>query len=201
MTHPMLAKILRQALLGASAYGLALSVCAQTFTADTPVLAAPDAAAKAVGNGRAGAPVKVLKRQGFWLEVEAGPTKGWVKISSVKLATPTGPTSIDTGRLGGNNIVATSAARGLSAKDLLDGRSDEKAVDRLSALRPDARQIAQFAQEGGLGEVKLAMFLKAPAAEAAPAAVRSDAAPSGGAEATNAGSRSRRQRKGSDDDM
>ncbi len=189
---------LRQALTGAALCCLAAVACAQTFNADTPVLAAPDAAASVVAQVRSGAPAKVLKRQGFWLEVEAGSAKGWVRISAVKLATSSGPTAIDTGRLGANNIVATSAARGLSAKDLLEGRSDEKAVDRLNAMRPDARQIAQFAQEGGLGEVKLAMFLRAPAAEAPPAAARSDA---GGSSESSAGSRARRQRKGSDDDM
>lgn len=189
---------LRQAFTGAALCGLSALAAAQTFNADTPVLAAPDAAASVVANARGGAAAKILKRQGFWLEVESGSAKGWVRISAVKLATASGPTAIDTGRLGANNIVATSAARGLSAKDLLEGRSDEKAVDRLTAMRPDARQIAQFAQEGGLGEVKLAMFLRAPAAEAPPPAARSDA---GGGSESSSGSRARRQRKGSDDDM
>lgn len=195
----MFAYTLRQALLGAVVLCFSTLASAQTFNEDTPVLAAPEAAAKVVGNARGGSAVKVVKRQGFWLEVEAGATKGWVKISAVKLATSTGPTAIDTGRLGGNNIVATSAARGLSAKDLLEGRSDEKAIDRLNALRPEARQIAQFAQEGGLGEVKLAMFLKAPAAAPPPAATRSDAAPAGGT--TDSAPRPRRLRKAGDDDM
>lgn len=195
----MLAKTLRRALWGVSAFCLSTLAYGQTFNADTPVLAAPEAAAKVVGNARGGAAVKVVKRQGFWLEVEAGAIKGWVKISAVKMATSTGPTAIDTGRLGGNNIVATSAARGLSAKDLLEGRSDEKAIERLNAMRPEARQINQFAQEGGLGEVKLAMFLKAPADTAPPAATRSDAAPAGGS--TDSGPRPRRLRKAGDDDM
>ncbi len=194
----MFAYTLRQALLGAVVLCFSTLASAQTFNEDTPVLAAPEAAAKVVGNARGGSAVKVVKRQGFWLEVEAGATKGWVKISAVKLATATGPTAIDTGRLGGNNIVATSAARGLSAKDLLEGRSDEKAIERLNALRPEARQITQFAQEGGLGEVKLAMFLKAPAAAAPPAATRSDAAPAG---TSDSAPRPRRLRKAGDDDM
>lgn len=194
----MFAYTLRQALLGAVVLCFSTLASAQTFNEDTPVLAAPEAAAKVVGNARGGSAVKVVKRQGFWLEVEAGATKGWVKISAVKLATATGPTAIDTGRLGGNNIVATSAARGLSAKDLLEGRSDEKAIERLNALRPEARQITQFAQEGGLGEVKLAMFLKAPAAAAPPAATRSEAAPAG---TSDSAPRPRRLRKAGDDDM
>ena len=133
MKNSMLAKTLRRALWGAVVFYFGTLASAQTFNEDTPVLAAPKAAAKVVGNARGSAVVKVVKRQGFWLEVEAGAIKGWVKISAVKLAAPIGPTAIDTGRLGSNNIVATSAARGLSAKDLLEGRSDEKAIERLNA--------------------------------------------------------------------
>ena len=112
MKNSMLAKTLRRALWGAVVFYFGTLASAQTFNEDTPVLAAPEAAAKVVGNARGSAVVKVVKRQGFWLEVEAGAIKGWVKISAVKLAAPIGPTAIDTGRLGSNNIVATSAARG-----------------------------------------------------------------------------------------
>ncbi|NBY29136.1 MAG: hypothetical protein EBQ71_20930 [Betaproteobacteria bacterium] len=199
MKNSMLAKTLRRVLWGAVVFYFGTLASAQTFNEDTPVLAAPEAAAKVVGNARGSAAVKVVKRQGFWLEVEAGAVKGWVKISAVKLAAPIGPTAIDTGRLGSNNIVATSAARGLSAKDLLEGRSDEKAIERLNALRLEAQQIAQFAEEGGLGEVKLVMFLRVPAAAPPPAATRSDAAPAGGS--ADSGPRPRRPRKAGDDDM
>lgn len=175
---------------------LAGGAWAQTFNADTPLLSAPDAAAKPTGQARAGAPAKILKRQGFWLEVEAGSAKGWVKLSAVKLAAPGGATPVDTGRLGTGNIVATSAARGLSAKDLLDGRSDEKAVDRLAEWKPEARQVQQFASEGGLSEVRLTAFLQAPRAEAAAATPRTESGDVGGG-----ASRNRRNRKGSDEDM
>ncbi|MEY4710885.1 MAG: hypothetical protein RIS88_335 [Pseudomonadota bacterium] len=135
---------------------------AQTFTADTPLLAAPDAAAGPVTRARSGAPAKVLRRQGFWLEVEAGSARGWVRISSVKLAASSAPLAVDTGRLGANNIVATSAARSMSAQDLIEGRSDNQAVERLPAFRPDPGQLAQFEQAGALaGGSSLAPILAA----------------------------------------
>jgi Zn-dependent protease with chaperone function len=127
---------------------------AQSFVTDTRLLAAPDAAARAVSEARSGAAARVLKRQGFWLEVESGSTRGWVRISALKLATFTAPLAMDTGRLGTNNIVATSAARSLSAKDLIEGRSDDQAVERLFAFRPDPTQLVQFAQAGALAEVR-----------------------------------------------
>lgn len=138
------APIVALALLVASLAG------AQTFSADTPVLTAPDAAAGPVTQARSGAPAKVLRRQGFWLEVEAGSARGWVRISAVKLAASSAPLTIDTGRLGANNIVATSAARSMSAQDLIEGPSDNQAVERLPAFRPDPGQLAQFAQAGAL---------------------------------------------------
>mgnify|MGYP000526428425 CR=1 FL=1 len=97
-------KTLHALLLMALAMALAPAAArAQTFNADTPLLASPDATAKPAGQARAGAAAKILKRQGFWLEVEAGGAKGWVKLSAVKLATPGGPTAVDTGRLGSGN--------------------------------------------------------------------------------------------------
>ncbi len=127
---------------------------AQTFDADTPVLAAPDAAARPVAQARGGAAVRVLRRQGFWLEVESGGARGWVRISAVKLSTTAATLAMDTGRLGANNIVATSAARSVSAKDLIEGRSDDQAVERLIAFRADPTQLAQFAQAGALADVR-----------------------------------------------
>ncbi len=146
--HRLRAPIAVLALLVAAVAG------AQTFEADTPVLAAPDAAARPVAQARGGAAVRVLRRQGFWLEVESGSTRGWVRISAVKLATSAATLAMDTGRLGANNIVATSAARSVSAKDLIEGRSDDQAVERLIAFRADRTQLAQFAQAGALADVR-----------------------------------------------
>ena len=78
---------------------------------------------------KAGSSVKVLKRQGFWVEVDAGGKNGWLKASQLNFTGATGgPTAIDTGRLGTGNIVATSAARGLSAKDLVSGKPNFEEV-------------------------------------------------------------------------
>lgn len=140
---------------------------AQTIIADTQALAAPDPASRALTSFRAGAIVKILKRDGFWVEVESGGVKGWVRISSVKFSASSGTTSVDTGRLGTGNIVATSAARGLSAKDLLEGKGDPKAVDKLNAHRVEAQQIIKFAQEGNLTEIKLTAFLQVPSPDSA----------------------------------
>ena len=138
--------------------------CAQTFTADTAVLAAPEPAARVIAQVRAQATARVLRRQGFWLEVEAGGATGWVRISALRLSSGAGLAAQETGRLGGNNIVASSAARSLLGKDILEAKSDPDALDRLNALKLPPQQLALFAQEGGLAEQRSADALDVPAA-------------------------------------
>ncbi len=97
----------------------------------------------------AGTAVKLAERQGFWVRVEFGGRSGWIKASGLSFSSgPGGPTAIDTGRLGTGNIVSTSAARGLSAKDLLNGvpRMDE--VGKMAQYTPDASALQSFASQG-----------------------------------------------------
>ena len=123
---------------------------AQTFVANSVLRGAPDGEARGLAEVRQGASARVLRRQGFWLEVESGSARGWVRISAVKLATSSPATAMDTGRLGTHNIVATSAARSMSAQDLIEGRSDHQAADRLPAFRPEPGQLTQFVTAGAL---------------------------------------------------
>lgn len=136
----------------------------QTFASDTTVLAAPDASARSVAQVRAESAARIVRRQGFWLEVEAGGARGWVRISAVKLASGSGLAGQETGRLGSNNIVASSAARSLHGKDILDARSDLGAISKLDALLLPPQEIALFAQEGGLMELRSAPLLDVPPA-------------------------------------
>jgi hypothetical protein len=99
----------------------------------------------------AGSPVKTLKRQGFWVEVDSAGKTGWLKVSQINFAGATGgATAIDTGRLGTGNIVATSAARGLSAKDLVSGQPDFNEVNKLDALTAPPQMVQSFLVSGGL---------------------------------------------------
>ena len=100
---------------------------------------------------KAGTSLKVLKRQGFWVEVDVGGKKGWLKASQLNFTGATGgPTAIDTGRLGTGNIVATSAARGLSAKDLVNGKPNFEEVKKLDTLSFDPVGIEGFVTSGGV---------------------------------------------------
>jgi hypothetical protein len=133
-------------------FACALPVYAQSIKDDAHIFDKPDG--NKTGSVKSGTSIKINKRQGFWVEVEAGSNKGWVKISQINMsASSGGGIALDTGRAGKGNIVSTSAARGLSAKDLLDGKPDFSAVAKLDGFSLDASAIASFRREANLQAV------------------------------------------------
>ncbi len=141
-------------------------VQAQTLKENTGLFDKPDGAKTA--DAKAGTPLKITKRQGFWVEVDAGGKKGWVKLGSVNMASTTGGSvALDTGRTGKGNIVSTSAARGLSAKDLLQGKPDPQAVVKLESYVLDATVVPAFRTEGGIRPLTEKIALSVPPAEPA----------------------------------
>ncbi len=152
-----------KAAFAAGAFVFATSVCAQSMKEQASLLDKPDGSKAA--EAKAGEAIKILKRQGFWVEVDAGGKKGWVKLSQITMAAAGGGSvAIDTGRTGKGNIVSSSAARGLSAKDLLEGKPDTRGVAKLEGFVIDAAAVAPFRSEGGINPVNEKIALSAPAA-------------------------------------
>ena len=115
-----------------------------------------------------GASLKVLERQGFWLRVEASGRSGWIKAGAVSFsAVSSGSVAIETGRMGSNNIVASSAARGLSAKDLMNGspRMDEVAKLAQYAIS-DMAEVSVFMAQGAISPLSQHIVLRVPAPRA-----------------------------------
>ena len=146
-----------------------LSVCisvvfsdsfAQVLSSVSALRVEPSADSKVVKQVPADTTVKVLKRQGFFLEVEAAGAKGWVKASEVSMTKSPGGglSNLDTGRTGKGNIVSTSAARGLSAKDLIAAKPNYQQVDELKKLGTPSKASEDFAAQGGLQNRKLTLL-------------------------------------------
>jgi hypothetical protein len=117
---------------------------------------------------KAGTAVKMRKRQGFWVEIDAGGKVGWVKLGQLNLAAANaGPIALETGRTGTGNIVSTSAARGLSAKDLLEGKPDLLGLAKLEALTIETSALEAFRTEGSIVPLteKIALAFPAPVAK------------------------------------
>lgn len=130
----------------------ALIACAtasgQTFKEEGRLFDKPSGTAQGASIS-AGTRANVIERQGFWIFIQVGGRSGWIKASALSFSSGgSGPTAIDTGRLGSGNIVSTSAARGLSAKDLLTGTPRIDEVVKMAQFSSDAAAVRQFASEG-----------------------------------------------------
>lgn len=176
--------------LGLFCFVCSLGVEAQTVREDAVLVDKPEGKPGTI-KLPAGSALKTLRRQGFWVEVNAAGTIGWLKVSQLSFAGATGgATAIDTGRLGTGNIVATSAARGLSAKDLLSGQPNFNEVNKLDALTAVVPTVQAFLAEGSvLSSVeKIQLSVPRPSAVAVPAAL-----------SQSAGTTSAGKKKGEDD--
>lgn len=170
---------------------------AQTLREEAGLFDKPDGAPQGA-KLKAATPLKLLKRQGFWVEVDAGGKSGWLKVSAVSFAGAAGPVAIDTGRMGTGNIVATSAARGLSAKDLLEGKPNLEEAGKLEALALDASGVPAFRTQGGVVPATNVAALSAPRQVAA--AGSGGATPAGSNSAAGAAAPAANGKKKGDDD-
>lgn len=157
----------------------AFGVQAQTVREEAVLLDKPEGKPVSI-KLLAGNPVKVLRRQGFWVEVDTAGKVGWLKVSQINFAGATGgATAIDTGRLGTGNIVATSAARGLSAKDLVSGQPNFNEAGKLDILTADAPSVQSFLVAGAVVASNEKFQLSAPRSSAISAPAAAGTPPSG----------------------
>jgi hypothetical protein len=115
-----------------------------------------------VGAVKVGTQISVVKRQGLWAQLQTANGTGWVRLGLLSFGGVSGVVALDTGRAGKGNVVSTSAARGLSSKDLLSGRPNTGAVSAMDNWIPDPGTVEKFASEGGVTTVNLTSSLRAP---------------------------------------
>ena len=144
--------------------GVTLSAFASTTThaqsakAGATLRAEPTASGKVVKVLSEAAPVDVIGRKGFWINVKVVESEGWLSIKELSASKSGSKMPINTGRQTKGNIVATSAARGLTAEDLTSANPDFGAFGQLTGLGVTAGDAEQFAKEGKLASRELAML-------------------------------------------
>ena len=144
--------------------GVTLSAFASTTThaqsakAGATLRAEPTASGKVVKVLSEAAPVDVIGRKGFWINVKVVESEGWLSIKELSASKSGSKMPINTGRQTKGNIVATSAARGLTAEDLTSANPDFDAFGQLTGLGVTAGDAEQFAKEGKLASRELAML-------------------------------------------
>lgn len=142
------------------------------------IRAEPFADARVVGALKKGDTVTLLRRQGGWAEVKAGPASGWVRVLSVRRGSATASSGADvaavagiaTGRAGTGQIVSTTGVRGLGEEDFKAARFDAAQLQRAEAAAVAADPARRFAAEAGLASRSLP-WLPAPAPATPPTQV------------------------------
>lgn len=152
-----------------SAWALSMAAHAQNAKAGATLRAEPSATGKVVKVLGQEAPVTLLGRKGFWINVKVSESEGWLSMKELLASKKGSARAVNTGRQTKGNIVATSAARGLTAEDLLSAKPDFNAFGQLTGLRVSASEAEKFAKDGGVATRELAM-LSGPTGSKAPAA-------------------------------
>ena len=119
-------------------------------------------------------PLKLIGRKGFWVNVQVSGAEGWLSIKDIAAGKKTS-SAINTGRQTKGNIIATSAARGLTAENLLTAKPDFDAFGALSNFRVSVVDGEKFASEGQLITRDLAL-LAGPAGLGQPKSAKGETA-------------------------
>jgi hypothetical protein len=131
-----------------------------TVTRQTELKAEPALAARTLSTLAANTPVTITSRQGGWMQVTSGKTKGWVRMLHVS-SQPTARTSgaraeleaaarVATGRAGSGNIAVTTGIRGLDEKELRDAQPNPQELERLESFGAQPADAQAHAARRGL---------------------------------------------------
>ncbi|WP_161984212.1 SH3 domain-containing protein [Sulfuriferula plumbiphila] len=148
---------------------LAAAASGGVLIKDETLYAKPAARSASVGRVVRGTPVTVVARQGGWLEVTSGRTRGWVRMFSVRGSVGGGGNTaaelaglVQAGQRRPGNIVATAGVRGLNEEDLKTARYSEPGIQDLASYSVSAGAARQFAGKARLSRQNVA-YLPNPA--------------------------------------
>ncbi|MEJ5976921.1 hypothetical protein WG901_09770 [Novosphingobium sp. PS1R-30] len=130
------------------------------------LLAQPFIDAAKSGPVTANQPVTILERRGAWASVEAGSTKGWVRLLNLRLeagaARPgaTRPGGIASLRTGSSGRTATTGIKGMDEEDIRNATPDYQELELLGTLAVTADDARATAQKAALKENTVAYLDK-----------------------------------------
>jgi hypothetical protein len=138
---------------------LALALCAVSAIAqetgltirDTEMKKEPYTDAQTVATLPEKAPVKVLVRQGGWMQVESGTRSGWVRMLSIRI--DSGQSSFSSGlkslfsvaRTGSSGRTVTTGVRGLDKEQIKNAKPNPEDLKKLAAFAASKGDAEQFA--------------------------------------------------------
>lgn len=126
-----------------------------TATLNTELKARPSIDAQTLTMLPAESAVTIIDRQGGWLQVVSGDTRGWVRLLHVSSQPPgsRGPTRqeleaaarVATGRAGTGNVVVTTGIRGLTEEQLRLAQANPEELERLDGYGVETAQAKAYA--------------------------------------------------------
>ena len=140
----------------------------------TEVKKEPFSDAATVGTLPEKAPVKLVKREGGWMQIESAAASGWVRMLSIRTNAGAEQSSGDAGvkslfnvaRTGSSGTAVATGVRGLSKEEVQNARPNPAELQKLTAFAAAKADAEQFA--GGDPQLKAQTieYLPAPAAGA-----------------------------------
>ncbi|WP_156970701.1 SH3 domain-containing protein [Andreprevotia chitinilytica] len=118
--------------------------------------------ATSTGKVAAGAQVNIVGRQGSWMQVQAGPSAGWIKLLNVRTGTAAASSSSGIGTLanvvttGSSGTTVTTGVKGLSKEDIQTAVPNYKEVEKLSTFAVSEQDAAKSAKQVKLVAVEVA---------------------------------------------
>jgi hypothetical protein len=97
--------------------------------------------------------VKVLNRQGGWIQVESGTVSGWVRMLSVRMSS--GQSGIGSGlkslfnvaRTGSSGTTVTTGVRGLDKEQIQNAKPNPEELKKFAAFAATRTDAERFAAE------------------------------------------------------
>jgi hypothetical protein len=135
---------------------------------DTEVKKEPFSDAQTVGTLAEKAQVKVLARQGGWMQVEAGTLSGWVRMLSIRMNS--GQSSFVSGlrslftvaRTGSSGQTVTTGVRGLDKEDIQNAKPNPAELKKMAGYAVGQSDAERFAAENPQLKNQKIDYLPAP---------------------------------------
>ncbi|MHB1174752.1 MAG: SH3 domain-containing protein [Sulfuriferula sp.] len=144
-------------LVGTLFTSLAFAASSGVLIKNETLYAKPAVRSATVGKITRGTPVTVVTRQGGWVEVSSGRTRGWVRMFSVRSRVGGGGNAASelaglaqVGQRRPGNVVATAGVRGLNEEDLKTAKYNARGIQELASYAVSAGAARQFAGNAGL---------------------------------------------------
>lgn len=165
--------------------GIVLFLCAAAAQAQesgvaaraTEILKDPSVDASVVGRLPESAQVKILARQGGWMQIESASGSGWVRLLAIRTSAGSAPTTQSRGggffsflsrpSSGGGGQTVTTGVRGLDKEQIQNAKPNMAELQKMAGFAASKADAERFGASAGVTRQQVG-YLKVQAAPAAP---------------------------------